>query len=154
MIRHRELLVVIADGEHARFINLSATGDLQTITEMKSDWAHRRSSDIDSDHPGAAFHSGSTAHHAVAPRHDPHELEMAAFARQVGDEINRRATENKFSELLIVALPRTLDVIVSELGPDALRLLQGTLRKDLVKVPDHLLGPHLRTWVRPASRVS
>lgn len=152
MVRHRELLIVIADGEHARFVTLGNKGVLETNAEMTSDWAHRRSSDIGSDHPGAAFHSGSTAHHAMAPRHDPHELEMAAFARHVAEEVNRRAAEKQFSELLIAALPRTLDVIVPELGPDALHRLQDTLQKDLVKVPDHLLGPHFRTRIQTASR--
>lgn len=79
---------------------------------------------------------------------------MAAFARQVANEINRRAAESAFSELLIAALPQTLDVVISELGPGALHRLQGKIRKDLVKVPDHLLGPHFRAWVQTASRGS
>lgn len=154
MVRPRKLLVVIADGEHARFIDLGDDGALRTGAELDSEQAHQRSSDIGSDPPGAAFHSGSTAHHAMTPRHDPHELAMAAFARQVADEINRRAAQAAFSELLIAAPPQTLNVIVPELGPEALDRLAGRLRKDLVNVPDHLLGPHFRAWVRAPRRSS
>jgi hypothetical protein len=38
------------------------------------------------------MHTGSTAHHALPPRHDPKNREKAKFARFVAQQINAVAT--------------------------------------------------------------
>lgn len=147
MSQNARLLIVIADGAHLRFVRPSADGVLHTVTSSDSPTAHRKSSDIGSDHPGASFHSQSTAHHALTPRHDPHELAEEDFARFAADEINTRFGQNSVDKILLVAPPRTLNVIRDRLDPGAAAALAGTLGKDLVKTPDDALEPHLREWL-------
>ncbi len=152
MPRDRNILFVIADGEHARFVRPAADNALHTQADIDSPTAHLRSADLGADRPGATFHSGSTAHHGVQPKHDPHDLEKAKFARDLAARLNDAAAKGGFEELVLVAPPHTLNAIQAELSVVARERVIGTLDKDLVKTPDHELWPHVHAWVRPTHR--
>jgi len=147
MSQNTRVLIIVADGAHARFVRPADNGALHTVNAIDSAAAHKRSSDLGSDHPGAAMHSQSTAHHAMAPRHDPHALAEAEFARFVADEVNAIVAEGGTDHLLLAAPPRTLNAIRDHLSQQAASALTGTVGKDLVKTPDHELQPHLRQWL-------
>ncbi|HQT60897.1 MULTISPECIES: host attachment protein [unclassified Acidiphilium] len=142
MTSSENLLIVIADGAQARFVRIRPPGKLETERRFESVTAHLRSSDLRSDGPGAAFHSFSTAHHAVQPRHDPHQVEKSDFARTIASELNA-LPEGSFGGLILVAPARLLATLRDALGPLPARNLIGTLAHDLVKVPDPDLWPHL-----------
>lgn len=147
--RQQNLLMVIADGEHARFVRPAEDNGLHTQYALNSSAAGLRSADRGSDHPGAAFHSGASAHHAVAPRHDPHVLAEEEFARSVAAQVNVEVKRSDELELVLVAPPHTLAILQEELDAVARSRVLGALAKDLVKVPNERLQPHLKTWVRP-----
>lgn len=140
-------LFVIADAEHARFVRIAANGALHTVEAFDSVAVHRRPSDLGSDHPGAAFHSTSTAHHAFVPRHDPQEVASHQFAAAISDEINMAFARGEFDRLVLAALPHTAQVLSERLSTGAASVLIGTLDKDLVKTPDDALSTHLRAWL-------
>ncbi len=152
MPKDRKLLIVIADGAHVRFVRPADDNALHTEAGADSASAHQRSSDLGSDHPGGSFHSDSSAHHAMTPRHDPHTLEKEKFAKLVADQLNAAASRDEFHELVVVAPAHTLHGIQEELNTTTKALVVGTLAKDLVKTPDHELWPHVREWVRPVHR--
>lgn len=152
MPKDRKLLFVIADGEHVRFVRPAEDNALHSDAAMDSFTAHKRSADLGSDHPGASYHTGSSEHHALAPRHDLHVLEKERFAQAVADQLNAVGAAGVFDELVIVALPHTLTAIRRELDTATDAKIIGTLHKDLVKTPDEELWPHLRLWVRPVHR--
>ena len=152
MARPLTLRIVIADGEHARFVQPDADNALRTVGSFDSASAHLRSRDIGSDRPGRTFESGASARHAVGPRHDPHAMEKEKFVRLVGEQINAASGRDEFDELLLVAPPRALGELREALDPATATKLVGALEKDLVKTPDHELWPHLREWVSPARR--
>ena len=54
--------IVIADGEHVRFVQPDVDNVLRTIGSLDSASAHLRSRDIGSDRPGRSFESGTVAH--------------------------------------------------------------------------------------------
>ncbi len=152
MARPLTLWIVIADGEHARFVQPDADNVLRTASSLDSSSAHLRSREIGADRPGRSFESGGGAHHAVGERHDLHAMEKERFVRLVGDQINAAAARNEFDELLLVAPPRALAELREALDAAAQPRLVGTLEKDLVKTPDHELWPHVREWVSEARR--
>jgi protein required for attachment to host cells len=152
MPKDRNLIFVLADGEHARFIRPAADNGLHTQADLDSPFAHMRSSALGSDRPGAAFHSNSTQHHAKMPRHDPHDLEKAAFAKDIAMQLNDAAARGVFEELVLIAPPHTLNGIEAALDGTAKQRLIGTLAKDLIKTPDHELWPHVHEWIRPVHR--
>ncbi len=152
MSRGRDLLIVIADGEHVRFVRPAEDNALHSDASLNSPSAHKRSADLGSDHPGASLHSDSSAHHALAPRHDPHELEKEKFADSIARRLSGQAAGDTFDDLVIVAPPHILSAIRGALNPATEAKLIGSLTKDLVKTPDSDLWPHLKEWVRPVRR--
>ncbi|PPQ29052.1 host attachment protein [Rhodopila globiformis] len=141
------LLIVVADGEHARFLRLAANNALHCECAFDSTAAHKQSSDLGTDHPGASMHTGSTAHHALNPQHDPKDLEKLKFAGFVAQRINAAAADEGFGRLILVAPPHILAAVYAELDTRSKAFTLNTLAKDLTKVPDHELWPHVKTWV-------
>ncbi len=139
-------LFVIADGAHARFVRVDPGGVLHTIASMDSAAAHKRTSDLGSDHPGASFHSDSSAHHALRPRHDLHADAERDFAHLVAGEVQAVFSRGDFDQLVLAALPPTINAIREKLGPVAAAIV-GTVAKDLVKQPDDAVALHLRPWL-------
>jgi protein required for attachment to host cells len=145
MPKHRKLLFAIADGEHVRFVRPASGNTLHSDAAMDSISAHKRSADLGSDHPGAAMHSGSTAHHALTPRNDLHLEEKEKFAHAVAALLNAGG----FDDLVIVAPARTLTAIRQKLSAATDAKIVGTLPKDLVHTPDKDLWVHVGDWVKP-----
>lgn len=152
MPRDRNLLIVIADGEHVRFVRPAADNALRSEATVDLPSVHRRSADLGSDHPGASVHTGSSAHHALAPRHDPHALAKEQFAHSIAQQLNAGAAGGAFDELVIVAPAHVLSEICGALDTVTEATVVGTLAKDLVKTPDDELWPHVHTWVPPVHR--
>ena len=152
MTRPLTLRIALVDGEHARFVEPDTSNVLRTVGGMDAASAHLRSQDLTSDRPGRAFESGSTARHAIAPRHDQHTIEKQRFARMVGEELTAAVKRDDFDELLLIAPPRVLSDVLDALDAAAADRLVGTLEKDLVKTPDHELWPHVSEWVSRSRR--
>ena len=146
MAKPMTLWIAIADGEHARIVRPDGEA-LRTVRALDSAAAHRRSRDIGSDRPGRSFESANVAHHALAPKQDPHQLEEGRFVNFVAELLNDARDE--FDALLLVAPPRALQNLREALDDGTRKKLVGSLEKDLVKTPDHDLWPHVREWVTP-----
>jgi protein required for attachment to host cells len=154
VFKPRNLLIVVADGEHARFIRPAPDNALRSDRTLDSISAHKQSAALGSDHPGASFHTGSSAAHAEMPRHDLHRTEKQKFAHLIGDELNAAAARAEFKELVVVAPAHVVAEICNRLDVATRATLIGTLKKDLVKTPDHELWPHLAQWVGPVHRAT
>lgn len=144
------MLIILFDGEHARFVWPSEANVLHTERVISSKEAHHRSSDLRTDRPGASFHSDSTAHHALNPRHDPHDLEKENFVRFVASEI-KSMPDDAFGGIVLAAPTYALNIIKDELPVSISEKLLGTIAKDLIKVPDDELWEHLKAFV-PAAK--
>ena len=147
MPKRSRLLIIVADAEHARFIRSAGDAKLHEETAFDSTALHKQSSDLGADRPGAAMHTGSTAHHALAPRHDPKDLETAKFAQFVARQVNAAAAEDAFDALVLVAPPHSLEPLRAALDSSADARIIGTLPKDLVKTPIGALWPHIEPLI-------
>ena len=152
MVQHRIPCFVIADGGHARFVFPASDNGLHTREAVDSAHLHDQSSDLGSDRPGRSFESASVTRHAIAPRHDPHEMEKERFAQLVAGKVCEESAADAFNELILVAPDHVLATIREALDGTTAAKLVGTLAKDLTKVPDDELYPHLKEWVRPTHR--
>lgn len=150
MHHYKNLLIVIADAEHARLVRPNPANVLHTAQQFDSATAHKQSSDLRSDHSGASYHSDATAHHALAPRHDPHDLEKEKFARFLAQQLNTMPPES-FDGLVIAAPAHCLHTVLETLDAPVQAKLAGTVKKDLVKTPDDELWPHLQEFVPQAT---
>lgn len=152
MAKRRQLLIAIADGEHARFLRPGEGDELHEEAVLHSPAVNMRSAELRTDHPGATFHSDSSAHHALAPHSDPKRLEKENFAEVVASRLNTAVAQGALDDLVLVAPARSLKAIRQHLNAATASRVVGTLAKDLVKIPDTELWPHLRQWTRPVHR--
>lgn len=139
--------IVIADGMHARILRQDAPGAALVPAldqEMVDPAVHGFARDLKSDQPGRAFDTGSGARHAMEPRHDPHVLEKAQFARRVAALVNEAAGRNAFAKLVLVAPPKTLGELRQDLDTQARQRVTGELARDLVRMPLKELRDHLK----------
>lgn len=153
MVKHLKLWVVVADGEHARILAPREDGELRTQERVDLKNAHLRAADLVSDRPGRVQESANAARHAAAPRTDPHEAAKERFAKNFGAFLLHASRSGAFDELVLVAPSHILADLRESLDKPALDKLRGAVAKDLTKIPDHELQPHLHEWVRPARRV-
>ena len=148
----RKLCVVVADGGHARFLHEAADHGLHTFEAMDSATVHKHTHELVSDRAGRAFESASPARHAFTARLDPHEQEKIRFVRVVSQLIKEHSEAGVFKELVLVAPAQVLNELTEALDSPTRAKLVGSLAKDLTKVPEHDLSPHLKQWVRPVHR--
>lgn len=148
-MKDRVVWIVVADGEHARFVTPAPKSAFHTQRVLESPSAHQRSSDLGADRPARSIQSATGARHAITPKHDLHEMEKQKFAHQVAQEVNRASAHGEFEAVVLVAPAHTLNEIRKELDATTAAKLIGTLQKDLTGVPDHELAPHLGEWVLP-----
>jgi protein required for attachment to host cells len=137
MRRHKDILVVLLDGEHARFVRPDEEGNvLHTERRFGPDQLRRHSDEVQTDRP-------------IDPHHDhPHERAKARFAAFIAAEINALGAEG-FEGLVIAAPAHILNYVQEELRADIRAKLLGTVAKDLTKTPDDELWPHLKDYVPP-----
>jgi protein required for attachment to host cells len=152
MVQHRDPCFVIADGGHLRLVKPAEDNALHTVEAVDAATVHKKTHDLVSDRPGRSHESATVTRHAIAPRHDPHELEKIRFAHFIGEKLNEDNAAGLFNELILVAPAPILAEMRDKLDKPTEAKVTGTLAKDLTKVPDHELYPHLKQWVRPTHR--
>ena len=152
MVQHRNPCFVIADGGHVRFVKPAGDNALHTVESIDAATMHQKTHDMVSDRPGRVHESVGVVRHAIAPKSDPHELAKTRFAHFIGEKLNAENIAGAFNELILVAPAHVLAEMREKLDKPTEAKVTGTLAKDLTKVPDHELYPHLRQWVRPTHR--
>ena len=127
--------VLIGDGRKALFFINKGSPDLLDLrvleTRIDDNPATR---DQGSDRPGRAFASVGGARSAVGDT-DWHVVEEARFARAIAERINAGAEAGEFSEIIIIAPPKTLGEIRKDLSKRAYACVAGELAKDLTRHP-------------------
>ena len=127
---------LIADGARARIVVRPEGSEHYTVLlEEDALAAHARARELTSDRPGRNQESAYTAHHALAPRNDPHRLEEIKFIRSVAAHVNRESARGSFDRLVIYAAPRCLAQLRISLDAAAAKKLHGEHAKDLTRVP-------------------
>ena len=126
-LQYIKLLFAIADGEHARFVRPAEEDNtLHSSSRVLPEEGH----------------AGSADHH--------HNLNKDKFAAWVAEQLNQNA--GSYDELVLVAPPHTLNVIRVHLNQQTQAKVIGAVDKDLTKIADHDLWPHVKQWVRPVHR--
>lgn len=127
--------VMVGDGRKALFFINKGSPDLLDLrvleTRIDDNPATR---DQGADRPGRAYASVGGSRSAVGDT-DWHEIEEERFARAIAERINDGAEAGEFSEIVIVAPPKTLGEIRKDLSKKAQEKVAGELGKDLTRHP-------------------
>ena len=144
MARKTVTWILVADGTQAAVYGNDGPG--QGIYRVeKQDFAidlPHRVGDIMSDQEGRNV-SVAGGHHPFGPRTDPRRHLEAEFLRTVAGALEEAAQAKKFDRLVLVAAPRALGDLRSELAPHAAATVTMELDKDLVHLSERDLEKHL-----------
>ena len=135
VVVHNGAWVLVGDGRKALFFINKGSRDLLDLrvveTRIDENPATREQG---TDRPGRAFASVGGSRSAVGDT-DWHEVEEERFARAIAERINAGAEADEFSEIVIVAPPKTLGEIRKDLSKKAHGKVAGELAKDLTRHP-------------------
>ncbi len=131
----RDTCVLVLDGEKALFFRNGGFADLPSL-ELEREIAHHNPPDREqgSDQPGRAFNSVGS-HRSAYEETNFHELEQARFAAQTAEMLKKRALNNEFDRLIVVAPPRTLGELRKHYHKEVEQRLVGEIGKDLTGHP-------------------
>ncbi|MFZ5833825.1 MAG: host attachment protein [Pseudomonadota bacterium] len=144
-IKHKKTWVVVADGAHARiFLNQGPGTGLVPALDHDLIGVRLPSHEIGSDRPGVTFSSAGPGRHAMAPSTDPHEHAEHEFIKQVAKAIKDGLNTKAYEQLLLIAPPKALGALRSDLDPQAAKLVIAELHKDLTHLSVHQLAEHIQ----------
>ena len=136
--------ILIADGARARIVLNDGPGrGIKPGQNKEFEGVNAPSREIVSDKPGRAFDSAGQGRHSMEPRTDPHVHEQRAFHHRIAAYLDSAAKRGDFDRLIVVAPPKALGNLRSELTEPTRAKVVGELNKDLTHVPIHDLAAHL-----------
>jgi protein required for attachment to host cells len=150
MIKAAKTLVVLVDGERARF--LSGLGRCPSFTpvepgEMVDHDSRKQNRELATDKPGRAYSTADGTPSAMETT-DFQRREKQLFARSVAQTLDKIAAEGHYDRLIVAAPPTALGDLRASLSKQTAERITAEVAKDLTKVPDHELRSHL-TGVLP-----
>jgi protein required for attachment to host cells len=134
----KRILLVVANASRARIYQVHS-GQLEVMETLQHPASRARASELVSDRPGRAFddNGGGGPHRSsMTPPTDPHEVEMLAFAREVGRRTSIQARRGRFPELLLFAPPRFLGRLKAAIDPVVARRIVASVSHDYTSRDD------------------
>jgi protein required for attachment to host cells len=118
--------IVAADASRARVLQVRGPQRLVEIDNLLNPDARLQDREINTDARGR-FPGGNTGEDEVGAVEHLEE----AFARRVGDYLDKARTEHRYDELVLVAPPKFLGMMRKSLGKEVQKLVANQLPKDL-----------------------
>ncbi len=144
----QEILVVVFDGEKARFFSHLPNGRLNALNELESG-LHRFNREIVSDKPGRAFSSVGEGRSAIEPKHDPHKMEKHNFIHAIVRVLEDALDRNAFESLVVVAPERGIGEFRSLASDKLKRRVWREVPKELTQYSGHELEARLKPHLGP-----
>jgi protein required for attachment to host cells len=127
--------VMVADGKKMLFFRNEGDSEFPKLeVERKVEQVNPPTRDQKTAEAGRAFPSSGPGHHAYSET-DFHQLEEDRFAAETADMLKRRALNNDFDQLIVVAPPRTLGELRKHYHKEVEKRLAGEVAKDLTGHP-------------------
>jgi protein required for attachment to host cells len=146
-----KLWIVIAHQGGARVFEFRGHGQpLAPMRTLDHPEGRLHANERASDAPGETFDRAGSGRHAKSSEETPEERAANDFARRVADALRADRVAGRYERLALVAGPRFLGRLRAALDPPTAALVTGTLDRDLARVADADLAPHLDALLRPA----
>lgn len=130
-----DAFVVVADGRKMLFFrNEGDAQHLNLVVERVREQDNPSDGEQSTDRPGRSFSSVGPGRSAYEET-DFHQLEEDRFAADTAELLRKRALNNDFEKLIVVAPPRTLGELRKHYHKEVAARLTGELDKDLTGHP-------------------
>ena len=133
----RRRWIVVIDSGSARILALAKNGKgLETLREMHSADAHRKTHDLVTDRTGRSFESSGPTRHAVEAKSDPHERAKEHFIGEVARTLEQENQSSGFDDLVLVVTRAQASTLQDALNEATRAKVHAVIKKDLVKTPN------------------
>jgi len=135
--------ILIADGARAHLLLSEGRG--KALTEVPGSDIRidlKPDHELSAERPGRVHESANVSRHAIE-RDDLHRREKERFAQALAEGLDKRLANREYDRLVIAAAPETLGVIRSALSDKVRAVIMAEVAKDLTKVPNPQIRPHL-----------
>ena len=141
--------IVVAESARARILTKSGRGGkLQEFEDFSHPESRMHATELSSDLPGRTFDSHGEGRHGMEQPTDPKEQEAQAFAVEIARRVDRGRREGSFDSLILIAAPKFLGRLRSELSKPTRDALIGELDKNLVEADDETLESQVSALIR------
>jgi len=141
--------VLVANASEARLFNL-VKSDLELVEKFSHPESRMKGETLTSDRPGSYQSDiNREGHGSYAEPTDPKEYEKDRFARELAGVLNEARSENRFSELVIVAAPHFHGLINQHLDDESSQKVSHHIEKDYTQVRDSDMLDTLLPYLRP-----
>jgi protein required for attachment to host cells len=128
--------VLVADGKKMLFFRNEGDAAFPKLeVERKREQENPADRDQKTDDRGRTFDSSGGAGRSAYEEVDFHQLEEDRFAAETAELLRKRALNNDFESLIIVAPPRTLGELRKHYHKEVEKRLMGEIAKDLTGHP-------------------
>jgi protein required for attachment to host cells len=144
-------LVLVGDGRKALFLrNKGAPTHVELTVERVLAHADSPTREQGTDRPGR-YHGGDGVSRSALEEVDWHQLGEDRFAAEIGGALNRLALNDKFRHLILVAPPKVLGTVRTQLNKEASGRIVAEIPKDLTSQPTAEIARTLASYreVRP-----
>jgi protein required for attachment to host cells len=129
-------IVVVADGKKMLFLRNEGDAEFPKLeVEGKREQEDLSDQEMSTDKAGRTFDASGGAGRSAYEETDFHQLEEDRFAHETADMLKKRALNNEFEQLIIVAPPRTLGELRKHYHKEVEKRLTGEIAKDLTGHP-------------------
>jgi protein required for attachment to host cells len=143
--------VVVAHQSGARFMvhrtehRPGTKRTLELLRELENPDGRKKNHEIETDRSGDSFTGarGLGARRAMHHEHSAHDHVVERFARTIAGELEHARSEGRFDGLILVASPKLLGLLRSELDSATAQRVVASVHKDLAEIPDRDVVDHI-----------
>jgi protein required for attachment to host cells len=126
--------IVVAESARARvFSRAGKRGSLREIADLSHPESRLHDTELSSDVPGRSFDSHGQGRHGMEQSTDPQDREAQAFAGEIAQHVEHGRREGSFEALVLVAPPKFLGLLRSELNKLTRDRVVAEINKNLVE---------------------
>lgn len=141
--------IVVAESARGRLFAIAGVGGkLLEVADLSHPESRLHDTDLSSDVPGRSFDSRGQGRHGMEQATDPHEREARAFAAEVARHIDGGIHAGSLDSLVLVAPPKFLGQLRSQLSKAARDMVVGEIDKNLVESDNKTLERYVRALLR------
>ena len=143
----RKTWIVVADNSRARiFTAETPSSPLIEVDSIVHPEARMHDRDITSDLPGRGSGTGGSRH-SYEGETDAKDYENFEFAKRVADHLDDARKADKFKQLIIIAAPKLLGNLRSELNDQTKKLVTLELDKNLSQLNPEDIRKHMPEYL-------
>lgn len=133
--------ILVADASNARLFRVeSPTGDLIEMDTDTNPEARMQQRELTDDKPGEQTSHAKDSRSVVDTAAEPKDNEIHRFARDIADKLEKARNSGDLEKLYVVAPPRFLGELRSQMSPNLKSVVVEEINKDL----SHLNARELR----------